>query len=198
MFFALSSSVLSTAATSIIFTKGNTLKLSDFLGSTISGAIMFGPVAGYTQNLSIPITLGIASGVLSTAYKCKILPLVNRKYLIDSLGFLGPFFIIPILGNFLVTPIVASIHSSASLITPQLYSTAIQKATSSYLLIFFLISSGLGVICGMMLSWVMRVFKGNENTYGDRLMFSQDLSLVEMKLDYEENSTDLFSSESSK
>ena len=54
------------------------------------------------------------------------------------------------------------------------------------------------MICGMMLSWVMRVFKGNENTYGDRLMFSQDLSLVEMKLDYEENSTDLFSSESSK
>lgn len=185
MFFALSSSVLSTAAVSIIFTPGNALKLSDLMGSTISGAIMFGPVAGFTQNITIPITLGIISGAISTFYKSKLLPIINKKYLLDSMGFLGPFFVIPVLGNFIVAPIIVGVYASSTKLPPQLYGTAILPKTASFVFVYFLVSAGMGMICGMMISWVMRVFKGNENNFGDRLMFSQDLSLIEMKLDYE-------------
>lgn len=161
MFFALSSTVLSTAATSIIFGQDNILKVSDLIGSTISGAIMYGPIAGFTQNLAIPITLGIGAGALSTIYKNKILPIVNKRYLIDSMGFLGPFFVVPIIANFLVTPVIVSIYSSASLTTSQLNNTYINSKVGSIIIVYFLVSAIMGMICGMMISWVMRVFKGN-------------------------------------
>lgn len=159
--------------------------MSDLIGSTISGAIMYGPVAGFTQNLAIPIILGIASGTLSTIYKNKVLPIVNKRYLLDSMGFLGPFFVIPILGNFLVTPVIVRIYSSATLLTTQLSNNPITSSVSAFMIVFFVVSAIVGMICGMMISWVMRVFKGNEDTFGDRLMFCQDLSLMEIKLDYE-------------
>jgi hypothetical protein len=146
---------------------------------------MYGPVTGFTQNLAIPITLGIASGTFSTIYKNKILPIVNKRYLLDSMGFLGPFFIIPILGNFLVTPVIVRIYSSATLLTTQLNNIPITSTVASFMIVFFIVSAIVGMICGMMISWVMRVFKGNEDNFGDRLMFSQDLSLMEIKLDYE-------------
>lgn len=122
---------------------------------------MYGPIAGFTQNISLPITLGITSGVLSTLYKSKILPIVNRKYLLDTMGFLGPFFVVPIISNFLVTPVVVSIYSSASLKTPQLNNIPIQSKVAGFMIVYFVVSALIGMICGMMISWVMRVFKGN-------------------------------------
>ncbi len=138
---------------------------------------MFGPVAGFTQNLSIPIILGIGSGFLSVLYTSKILPRVNEKYQLDSLGVLGPFFIIPIIANFFTTPIITYSYYNNTILTPQLNNISIQSNTAKFLLVYYIITVGLGVICGMMVSWSLRCLKGNENLFGDRLMYTQELSL---------------------
>lgn len=45
------------------------------------------------------------------------------------------------------------------------------------------------------MSSIFRWFKGNETHFGDRLAFIEELSLREIEIDYEEHSTNLFTSE---
>ena len=106
VFFAISSSVVSIGAWGVIFNQFDRMQLVDFLGSSIAGALMFGPVANFANNLAIPIVLGMAAGFVCTLYKSKIMPKINRKNIKDSLGLLGPFFICPILGNFIAAPVI--------------------------------------------------------------------------------------------
>ncbi len=185
MFFAISSSVLSSALWSILLNQHNHLHLTDFMGSSISAAIMYGTVAGFSSNISIPVTLGLGSGFLSIIYKSKLLPKLNKKKLIDSLGFLGPFFVAPIIGNYVVAPVVIYCYSSYNILTPQLGSTPIDVKSSRYVYIFYVLSSGLGILGGITVSSIFRWFKGNESNFGDRLTFVEILSLREFRLDYE-------------
>jgi hypothetical protein len=108
IFFAISSSVLTGSALSIIMNQNSKMHLSDLLGSTIGGAIMFGSTANFASNLAIPIVLGMAAGAVCILYKVKLMPYLNKKKLKDALGFLGPFFICPVLGNFVATPLIVA------------------------------------------------------------------------------------------
>ena len=104
MFFALSSSVISTVACSIIF--NSNIKFSALIGGSISGAIMYGSVASFAVNIAIPITLGIFSGFFSVVYTSKLLAYVNKKHLNDSIGLFGAYSVSAIFGVAMVAPIV--------------------------------------------------------------------------------------------
>jgi hypothetical protein len=162
MFFALSSSVLSTAAFSVLLNGDHKMGLIDFIGGTISGAIMFGPVAGFSSNLAIPITLGLAGGFLCVLYKAKVLPRLNKVKLRDSMGFLGPFLMVPLVGNFVSTPVVIYTYSLYGITTPQLGFSSIGSVSSSrYIYILNVLASILGLLAGMAMSSIFRWFKGN-------------------------------------
>lgn len=96
------------------------MSLIDLIGGSISGAIMFGPVAGFTSNLAIPIALGIPGGFLCVIYKAKLMPRFNKTKLRDAIGFLGPFLMVPVIGNYVSTPVVIYIYSAYAITTPQL------------------------------------------------------------------------------
>jgi fructose-specific phosphotransferase system IIC component len=98
--------VLSIGAWGVILNPHERMHLIDFLGSSIAAALMYGPVANFANNISIPIFLGMGAGFICTFYKAKLMPKLNRKNLKDSLGILGPFFICPILGTIVVAPVI--------------------------------------------------------------------------------------------
>ena len=161
VFFAMSSSVLSCAAWSVIFNKHNKIHIKDFLGSSISGAIMFGSTANFSNNIAIPVFLGMAAGFLCILYKSVLQPKVNSKKMVDALGILGPFFIIPILGCYVATPVIIFCYANFSIIPPQLFGTAVNIATSRYVFVYYVITTVLGMLGGMATSSVFRWFKGN-------------------------------------
>jgi hypothetical protein len=160
-FFAISSSVLSTAAWSIIFNHHHTFALTDFIGSSISGAIMFGPVAEFTSNLGIPVILGLGAGFLSVLYKTKLMPKINKKKIMDSMGLLGPFLIVPFVGNFLTTPVIIFCYSTYNIQTPQLGYVAPLSTSSRYLYIYYILCSVMGLLGGISVSSIFRWFRGN-------------------------------------
>lgn len=51
------------------------------------------------------IAVGLAIGIISGLYKRTIDKKINRNYVYDSLGLLGPFFIASILGCYVVAPL---------------------------------------------------------------------------------------------
>lgn len=191
MFFALSSSLLATVAVSILVQKEPFMHLSHFIGSAISGGIMFGPVANLSNNLAAPILLGAAAGTLSTLYHIFLLPRVNRRQLKDSLGLLGPFFIVPIVSCYVTTPLALYAYSRNQVQLIQLGYRPLNDSVAGHFYIYSIISTFLGMVAGMTVSAVFRWLGGNEDHFADRLNFLEAVSLHEFRLDYSEHSTSL-------
>ena len=161
VFLAVSSSVVSCAAWSVIISKNSKMHIADFMGSSIGGAIMVGSTAGFANNLAIPVVLGMAAGFFCTLYKAWLQPKINRRNMKDALGLIGPFVICPIIGCFIATPIIIFCYSNYSIIPPQLNGAPIDIVSSRYILIYQVLSMALGVVGGMATSSVFRWFKGN-------------------------------------
>lgn len=191
MLFAISASVISSAAWSVILnSREHKFALTDFIGSSISGAIMFGPVGQLTSNLAIPIVLGLGGGLISVLYKEKALPRINKKKMRDSMGLLGPFLIVPFVGNFISTPVTIFCYSTYGVVDPQLGFKPILSTSSRYVYIYYILCSVMGLLGGMSISSVFRWFKGNETHFGDRLSYHNLLGLKEYELEYREDSSE--------
>jgi len=72
---------------------------------TISGAIMYGSIAGTCINLGTALTIGLFSGLFSAFYYYKIEAYINKTYLYDTLGGLIVLFV-SFIGTFAIAPIV--------------------------------------------------------------------------------------------
>jgi len=116
IFFALSSCVISTMGFSVIFNRNFDIKT--LLGGCLGGAIMFGPVASFAVNISVPISLGIISGYFSVLYHSVLMPRINKKYLNDSLGLLGSFSLPALIGVLVIAPIVGYCYKAYENLLP--------------------------------------------------------------------------------
>lgn len=125
VFFAMSASVMSSYAFSILVSKSKKIGLSTALLSTISGGIMFGPYAAYPVNIGIPLAIGVMAGAKSALYTQFFLPFVNSQRVYDSLGVFGSILLSSFLGTFVVSPIVNASHAFYNLTPPALGSTAV-------------------------------------------------------------------------
>jgi ammonia channel protein AmtB len=155
MLFALCSSTISTIAFEIFMNKKPTL--THIFSGSISGAILFGSVASFTTNIAAPIAVGLASGFFSALYNKILLKKVNKNQLHDSLGIFGPIFFTSILSTAVLSPIVIKSFSEYSLNTPPLEGSVISSSgQSAWMLIYCGISSGMGLLTGMIISTIMR------------------------------------------
>jgi ammonia channel protein AmtB len=183
MFFALSSSTICTLAFSYLMNiKPRT---TDLFNGSISGAIIFGSVAGYATNIAVPITVGIFSAFISAFYKSKIMPSLNKHHAHDMLGLFGSFLIVAIIGAIAVAPIILKSFLNYTIVTSPMNSVSIVQANlPEWALIYVGISAGIGLITGMIISTIIRCCSGSEKRFGDNNLFIQNLNVEEKDLDY--------------
>lgn len=103
IFFAMSSSVISSTALTVLF-NGKTGVWEIILG-IICGGIVFGPIAGTAVNIGAAITCGIISGIFLSVYRWKIHKMVNNGRVNDCYGALGVF-IVSLVSTFGISPII--------------------------------------------------------------------------------------------
>lgn len=146
--------------------------LTHIFSGSISGAILFGSVASFTTNIAAPIAVGIASGFFSALYNKILFKKVNKNQLYDSLGIFGPIFFSSILSTVLLSPIVIKSFTDYSLLPLPLEGSVISSSSQSgWMLIYFGISSGMGLLTGMIISTIMRCVSHRQESFGDFLMF---------------------------
>lgn len=77
----------------------------DVIIGAITGGVCLGSTAPILSNSGIAILVGVISGVISGAYMKKIHPIVNKTYIYDCMGLLGPILLSSLLGSAVVTPL---------------------------------------------------------------------------------------------
>jgi ammonia channel protein AmtB len=139
LFFAMSSSVISSSALSVLF-KGKTGEWEVILG-IICGGIVFGPIAGTAVNIGAAIACGLISGVIVSIYCWQIHKRINSKRLNDCYGAFGVF-IVSLISTFGISPIILITYYVRSWILPTL-------EVSNY------DTKGLPLINGSIAGWVL-------------------------------------------
>jgi hypothetical protein len=99
----LSASVISTYSFSILFDEK--IGIREAILGTLTGAVMYGSVAGTCINISAAISVGIFSGLISALFYSKIYVKINKDHIYDSMGGLLMFGV-SLLGTFFIAPIV--------------------------------------------------------------------------------------------
>lgn len=117
IFFAMSSSVISSTALTILF-NGKTGVWEVILG-IICGGIVFGPIAGTAVNIGAAITCGIISGIIVSIYRWKIHRRVNDDRVDDCYGAFGVF-IVSLVSTFGIAPIILITYYVRTWILPTL------------------------------------------------------------------------------
>jgi hypothetical protein len=162
-FVALSASVVSTYAFSVLFNRNYRLGIRGSLVGTITGAIIYGPVAGTCINIGAAIACGIFAGFLSALFFEKIFPSINGRTVKDSFGVMG-ILIVSFIGTFFISPIVLKTYYNYSVDLPTLYpqnspSTAYfigNKDAVGWVLIYVGVSMGIGLASGLLIGLLMR------------------------------------------
>ncbi len=151
----MSSSILSTYSFSIILDEQIGLKQS-ILG-TITGAVIFGPIAGIVTNLAVPIVCGIIGGYISAIYFKNIFKKLNNAQIKDSLGLFNIGLIIPFLATFVITPIVLAFYYYLESQLPTLGNIVISsKNVLGWILMYIGISIGIGFGAGLITSLILK------------------------------------------
>lgn len=157
IFFALSSSLISTIGFSIVFGKKKKIDFSDLYLGSISGAIMFGPVASFVTNISAPIAVGIFSGLVSVFYRQKMMKKLNKKHIYDSLGLFGSVGIVSMFGVIAVSPLVIHTYYFNDVRSTPMGSISVKSPSEApFIVIFAGISAGIGLVSGMINSTILR------------------------------------------
>lgn len=105
----MSASIISNIWVSVLL-KGR-IGLKEVLVGSISGAIMYGGIAGLNANLGATLTIGLISGIISALFYYKVEERINKNYIYDTLG--GTIvLIVSFLGTFAVSPIIIQSYAS--------------------------------------------------------------------------------------
>lgn len=135
------------------------------LVGTITGAIMYGPVAATCINMGAAIACGIFSGFISALFFERFFPAINANGLRDSFG-VWSILAVSFIGTFLIAPTVLKTYYNYSVDLPTLY--PINKPTINYFisskdvagwaLSYVGVSVAIGLISGLAvgaLMWIM-------------------------------------------
>lgn len=162
-FIALSASVIANYAGSVLLNHKAKLGIRGSLVGTITGAIIYGPVAGTCVNIGAAIACGLIAGFVSALFFEKIFPLVNGQTIKDSFGLIGVLFV-SFLGTFVVSPTVLKTYYNYSVDLQTLHpANSISTAYTitnidsvGWLLVYVGVSAGIGLVGGLVIGLIMK------------------------------------------
>lgn len=158
----MSASIILNYSFSILLNAKSKISVRGSLIGTISGAIMYGSIAGTCINIGAAIAVGLISGFFSALYYEKLYVKVNASNIRDSFGYLN-FLVVSFIGTFVITPIVLKIYYNYSVNLPPLQPS---NAASGYflgnldiagwVLVYVGVSLGIGILSGLIIGLILR------------------------------------------
>lgn len=171
-FIALSASVISAYACSVLLNPTYRFGIRTSLIGTLAGAILYGPVAGTCVNIGAAIACGLLAGGVSALYFERVFWRSNVDGLRDSLGTTG-ILGVAFLGTFLVAPTVIKTYYNYSIDLPTLYPQ--NEPTTTYFitsqdsagwaLVYVGISAAIGILAGLLIGLLMSILSRPETRY---------------------------------
>lgn len=110
----MSASVIFYYAFAVLIGSRKKLEVRGSMIGTLSGAIMYGPIAGTCENVGASIAVGIFAGICSALFFESLYPKINKKGIRDSLGgvlVLG----VSLIGSFVIAPLIMTAYNNAGL-----------------------------------------------------------------------------------
>lgn len=156
IFIALSASVISTYIFSILFNKK--IGIRESILGTISGGVIYGPIAGTCTNLGAATTLGLFSGFLCVIYFHLIFPRVNKDRIYDSMGLFGFGLLTAFIGTFFMAPIILIAYYNYGTVIQTLGSAINSSQSVGYILIWVALSVALGFLFGLLTGCFVNCF----------------------------------------
>lgn len=162
-------------ATEIVINPRNKIGIRGSLLGTITGAIMYGSVAGTSINIGAAIAVGIIAGSLSAFFYQKVYPKMNGESIRDSLG-LAIVWVVAFLGTFVIAPIVLKTYYNYSVDLATLYPQnsptgsffISSKDVAGWSLVYVGISVGIGLLAGILIGLLLKVLeKKNIKSFDD-------------------------------
>lgn len=159
----MSASIIFNYAFSTFFNAHSKFGIRGSLVGTISGAIMYGSVAGTCINIGAAIAVGLFAGFLSALFFEKIYPTLNRNHVTDTFG-ITFILIVSFLGTFFIAPTVIKTYYNYSVNLPTLNATN-SATTINYIsnldaagwaLVYVGISMAIGLAGGLIVGLVAK------------------------------------------
>jgi hypothetical protein len=165
IFLAMSASIIFNYAFSVLFNSNSKLGIRGSLVGTITGAIMYGSIAGTCVNIGAAIASGLFSGFLSALFFEVIYPKLNSSRIRDSFGLFG-ILAISFLGTFFIAPIVLKTYYNYDVDLSTLYNqnapttafTVSNVDSIGWVLVYVGISMGIGLVGGVIMGLFLSVF----------------------------------------
>lgn len=159
----MSASIIFNYSFSILLNSKSKISVRGSLIGTISGAIMYGSVAGTCINIGAAIAVGLLAGFLSALYYEKLCVKVNASNIRDSFGYLN-ILVVSIIGTFMIAPIVLKTYYNYSVNLPPLQPS--NAATGYFLgnldiagwvLVYVGVSLAIGILGGLIFGLILRL-----------------------------------------
>jgi hypothetical protein len=173
VFFALSASVIFHYAIQIVINPRARIGIRGSLLGTITGAIMYGAVAGTSINMGAAIAVGLVAGATSAFFYEKIYPRLNGRVIQDTFG-MGSIWIAAFIGTFLVAPTVLKAYYNYSVDLPTLYPPnssgayfISSKDVAGWALVYVGVSVAIGLIGGILIGLLLKLVEKAAVKYFD-------------------------------
>ena len=163
IFIAMSASIIFNYAFSALFNAHSKFGIRGSLVGTISGAIMYGSVAGTCINIGAAIAVGLFAGFLSALFFEKIYPALNRNNITDTFG-ITFILIVSFLGTFFIAPTVIKTYYNYSVTLPTLdpnnsassVNFISKIGAAGWSLVYVGISMGIGLLGGLIIGLIVK------------------------------------------
>lgn len=159
----MSASIIFNYAFSALFNAHSKFGIRGSLVGTISGAIMYGSVAGTCINIGAAIAVGLFAGFLSALFFEKIYPALNRNNITDTFG-ITFILIVSFLGTFFIAPTVIKTYYNYSVTLPTLdpnnsassVNFISKIGAAGWSLVYVGISMGIGLLGGLIIGLIVK------------------------------------------
>lgn len=149
--FSLTGSVIGCYIGSALTGKGR-VGYKECLTGVISGGVVIAGVAPILINIGLIIMIGFLTGIFSGIYMRTLHVKINKNYVYDTLGLLGPFFIASFLGSFVIIPSVMAYYYNNGISMPgveELVPENLPGWQLTFVGITVGVAAGAGLLCGV-------------------------------------------------
>nr|BAK01027.1 predicted protein [Hordeum vulgare subsp. vulgare] len=175
IFITMSASIIAHYSLTILLKPSSKIGIRGSLIGTITGAIVYGSVAGTSINIGAAIAVGLAAGALSAVYFEKVYPNINGEKIRDTFG-LGSIWIVAFLGTFLIAPTVLKTYYNYSVDLPTLYPQNTPPSTyiisnldvAGWALVYVGVSIAIALLGGLVMGIVLKLLaRDNSRNFDD-------------------------------